>query len=114
MPVLVAGDRAVIPVDRPPEPAQVEKLAPPAIRATLAWQAPRLVFVGTPLADVIAQFNRRNRVQLSLDDAVLAQRPVGGTFQADNVEAFVRLLEASRDVRVERPDPDHVILRGAP
>lgn len=48
-------------------PPVVEKVAPEAIREALAWQGPRLVFVDTPLADAVAQFNRRNPVQLELD-----------------------------------------------
>lgn len=89
----------------------VEKVAPEAVREALAWQGPRLVFVDTPLADAIAQFNRRNPVQLELADAELGALPIGGSFRAENVDAFVRLLASGGDIAVERPDVNRIILR---
>lgn len=86
-------------------------MLPGDIRDALAWQAPRLVFLDTPLSDVVAQFNEHNRVQLVIGDGEIGQRPVGGTFRADQAEAFVRLLEDSREVAVERPDAERIILR---
>jgi transmembrane sensor len=89
------------------------RLAADALREKLAWQAPRLEFAATPLGEVVAKFNRYSRVQLELGDAELAARPVGGTFNADNAEAFVNLLLASGDVRVERVSETRVVLRKA-
>ncbi len=119
--VLVAHERARIatgpaapaPSAAAPAPAVVEKVAPEIVRETLSWQERRLVFAETPLRDVVAEFNRRNRLQLVLDDPVLAARPFGGTFAADNVEAFLRLLETNGVVAVERRDPALVVLRPA-
>jgi transmembrane sensor len=82
-----------------------------AQRRALSWQAPRLVFVDTPLSEVVARFNEYNTVQLSIADPGLASRAVGGTFRADQVETFARLLEQSRDMAVERPDADRIVLR---
>lgn len=110
-PVISAGHRAVIPVDVSVTIPSVEAVRPSAIQATLAWQAPRLVFVETPLRDVVELFNRRNRIQLVLGDTELGARAVGGSFRADSVESFVRLLESGGDVAVERPDPEHLVLR---
>ena len=89
----------------------VEKVAAAALRAALSWQERKLVFSETPLRDVVAQFNRRNRLQLILGDAVVAELPVGGTFAADNVEGFVRLLEGSGAIAVEHRDDVTVVLR---
>ncbi|MBI4662433.1 MAG: hypothetical protein HY735_26750 [Verrucomicrobia bacterium] len=94
-------------------PPVIEKVTPEAVREALAWQGPRLVFVDTPLADAIAQFNRRNPVQLELADAELGALPIGGSFRAENVEAFVRLLASGNDIAVERPDAARIILRKA-
>ena len=116
---LVANERVLLPTVRlattpplalPPAPL-VEQLTPAVIRDALAWQGPRLVFVDTPLAEVVAQFNRRNPVQLVLADADLATLPVGGSFRPENVEAFVRLLESGGDVAVERSDASRLVLR---
>jgi transmembrane sensor len=108
-----AGRRMVVSIDtsvRVPAP-KIEALDPQTIRAELAWQEPWMVFVDTPLVEVVAQFNRRNHVQLAIDDAELASLPIGGTFRAENLEAFVRLLSTNNDVVAERPDPERIVLR---
>lgn len=92
----------------------VERLSTEALREALSWQERRLVFSETPLRDVAAQFNRRNRLQIVLGDPVVAARPVGGTFATDNVEGFIRLLEGSGRVRVERRDAMTVVLHAVP
>jgi transmembrane sensor len=110
LPALQAGDRAVLAsptlITRGAEPAPmsivVEKLAPEKIREALAWQGPRLVFFETPLSEVVAQFNRHNTVQLVLGDPELGSIPVGGSFRAENLEAFVRLLSDGNGIDVIR------------
>jgi transmembrane sensor len=111
LPVLVAGQRLVIPLEAQMTQIEVQALSPAMICETLAWQGPRLVFVETPLAEVAAQFNQHNPVQLVLGDPELAALPVGGSFKAENVEAFVRLLASDSDIVVERPSADRLVLR---
>lgn len=94
-------------------PPMVEKVSPELVRAALAWQERKLVFADTPLREVVAQFNRRNRLQLTLTDPTLAERPVGGTFAADNAEGFVRLLANSGAITVERRGEFEIVLRAA-
>jgi transmembrane sensor len=117
---LVANERLVVPdLSTPPAaaappgsaPPVIEKISPDLLRAALAWQERKLVFADTPLREVVAQFNRRNRLQLVIADAVLAERPVGGTFAADNAEGFVRLLETSGAITVERRGEFEIALR---
>lgn len=91
----------------------VEPVATEALREALSWQERKLVFTDTPLRDVVAQFNRRNRTQVVLGDPALAERPVGGTFAADNVEGFIRLLAGSGSIAVERRGDGTVVLRAA-
>lgn len=107
---LDAGHRAVIALGNRFAPV-AEKLEPSDIRSLLAWQAPKLVFLGMPLAQVATEFNRSNRVQLVIDDPELATLPIEGSFRAENVEAFVRLLAADNGIIVERPDVNHIVLR---
>jgi transmembrane sensor len=97
-----------------PSAPAVEKIAPATVRDALSWQERKLAFSETPLSEVVAQFNRRNRVQLILGDATLAERPVGGTFAADNVEGFIRLLEGGNSIAVERQSETTVVLRAKP
>lgn len=110
---LAAGEAARIEVDATHPLPGAGSLAPEAMREKLAWQAPRLKFDNTPLSEVVTQFNRYSRVQLAIADPELAARPVGGTFNADNAEAFVGLLLTSGDVRVERVSETHLVLRKA-
>ena len=101
------GKAALTAATRP----KVEKVSPEKIRRTLDWQEKKLIFTEVPLLDVVAQFNRRNRLQLVVDDLQLASRPVGGTFAADNVEGFVRLLENSGTVTTDRRGEFEIVLR---
>jgi transmembrane sensor len=106
--LLGAGQRAVVPHESAPTVATLDLAA---MSTALAWQNPPLISLDAPLADVVKQFNQRNRVQLSIVDPDLGTRAVGGAFRADQVEAFVRLLEESRDIAVEHRDPEHIVLR---
>ncbi len=90
---IVAHESSIAPTFTPVDPA--------ALHEALSWQGPRLVFVETPLADVIAQFNRRNQIQISLGDPSLARLPVGGSFRAENVDAFIRLLTSSGEITAD-------------
>jgi len=79
----------------------------------LAWQGVRLEFEALPLASVVAEFNLRNARQLALADAATGQVRVQGTFRADQVEAFVRLLEASFGIVADRRASGPWMLRRA-
>jgi transmembrane sensor len=93
--------------------AAIEQLDSQAIREALAWQGPRLTFLDTPLAEVVMQFNRHNQVQLELGDAELGSLPIGGSFRAENVDAFVRLLANDNEMIVDRVTPTRIVLRKA-
>jgi transmembrane sensor len=110
---LVANQMATVTLSAAPsESPAIRQVDASDIRNRLAWQGPRLVFVDTPLAETIAQFNRRNRVQIVLGDPELASVPVAGSFRSENVDAFLRLI-ATPDNRIviEQPDADHIVLR---
>jgi transmembrane sensor len=113
--VLAAHERIVIPVRSAlPAPAPVvEQVTATAVRQALAWQVPRLVFVDTPLTEVIAQFNRRNVLQLNLADDQLGALPISGSFRAENVEAFVRLLTSGGEIVAEPQAEGSLVLRKA-
>lgn len=88
----------------------VRDLMPAEIDAALAWRGIRLEFDDMPLHAVIAEFNRHNTRQLVVRDAATAAVLVGGSFRADNLEAFVRLLDSGFDVAAE-PEGDGIVLR---
>jgi transmembrane sensor len=105
---LVAGERAVI--DDPTNRAAANVAVASVTPAHNVQRAPRLMFNNTPLADVVARFNLHNRVQMEIADADLAQRSVGGNFDADNAESFINLLSTAGDIRVERVSATRVLL----
>lgn len=74
-----------------------------------AWRRGVLVFTQAALSDVVEEFNRYNRQKLVLSDAAAAKIRIGGSFEAGNVEAFVRLLQTGFGVRVSRKGSDIII-----
>ena len=111
--LLIANERAVVATQGPVTPPRVERIAPEAVRTALIWQGPSLVFAATPLAEVAAQFNRRNPIQIVLADPALATLPIGGSFRPEHVEAFVQLLESGNEILVDRSDATRLVLRAA-
>lgn len=73
-----------------------------ALQAALAWHGGAATFAGVPLQEVVARFNRHNTVQLTIADASLAARRIGGTFSLDRIDALVHLLEQEGDVVADR------------
>ena len=112
-PLLKAGERALIAMETVPGPAAVKAVPPEEIGQTLAWEEGRLEFVATPLAEIVAEFNRYNRHKLVIADARLAARPFGGTFAMGDSDELVRLLEADFGSRAERGETE-TTLRLAP
>ncbi len=110
-PLLEKGDRVVVPRTGIEALPAVTRLDPEQLREALAWQQERLVFADTPLREVVDQFNRRNVLQVRFGDEQLGTRLVGGTFAANNVEAFVSLLERGGDLTAERRGEREIILR---
>ena len=66
----------------------------------LAWRGGMLKFDQAPLSEVAAEFNRYNRRRIVVTDPAVAAIPIGGAFQASNVEAFTRLLRDAYHLRI--------------
>ncbi|MBI5771683.1 MAG: FecR domain-containing protein [Verrucomicrobia bacterium] len=89
--------------------------APDAERARLqAWQPQLLEFAATPLADVVAELNRRNRRQLVLTDPALGRITIGASIRSDNLDGFVQLLATTARLRAENQGDYHIVLRAGP
>jgi transmembrane sensor len=69
--------------------------------AVLGWTRGRLIFRGTPLADVVAEVNRYSARKLVLTDPSLAKLPVHGNFVAGDAGTVVAALGAVLPVRTE-------------
>ncbi len=95
---LVAGQQAVISTVAPEvmkeiAPMQIREVTPAEIERAMSWQGLRLEFVEMPLRDVAEEFNRYNQRKLVIGDDSTGAILVQGKFRADNVDAFVRLLD---------------------
>ena len=95
LPPLRGGQRVVI---------EANASRPPAVEA---WPVPpvrrddhpaRYEFERTPLAQAVAELNRRGDVRLEIVDAELAALPIYASFRADKSAAFVDLLEATGEL----------------
>lgn len=111
-PLVAAGERAVVPFASGATP-RVAPATEADFARLRAWQPQLLDFADTPLAEVVAEFNRRNRVQLILADPALGRLPIAASIRSDNLEGFARLLASGAGLRAERQGDYRVVLRPA-
>lgn len=95
--IITAGDVAIA---RGPSTIVAAK-SEEKVESALAWRDGMLSFDQTALSDVAAEFNRYNRRPIVIADPAVASIRIGGTFQASNVDAFVRLLRDAYGLRIE-------------
>jgi len=76
----------------------------------LAWAEGRLVFEDDTVEYAVRQFNRYNRIQLSVNDAVLAHRTISGVFSAADPGSFVAFIHSVAAVRVTTDDASNIII----
>jgi transmembrane sensor len=98
------GEQAVVTSTWPPAVQRVD-----AMRA-LAWSSRRLIFDNDSVAVAVAEFNRRNRVQLVVDPALSTQR-VFGEFYADDPASFAESIVNTRKGVVVHQSRDIILLQ---
>ena len=72
-----------------------------------AWTERRVVFENEPLEAVVAEFNRYNRTNLRVGDPGLAKRRITGSFDVNDLDHFIRVLDGLEPIRVEVADDGH-------
>lgn len=90
---------------------KVKPLIGPALAERLSWREPRLEFVGTPLAEVVALMNRHNARQLVLADDSLGALQISGVLRAGNVPAMLELLRENFGIEAEPRGEREILLR---
>lgn len=105
-----AGQRATVSLISA-KPPHVVAVTPQAIAQHLNWKPQLLDFSSAPLSAAVAEFNRRNRVQLILADAELAAMPIVAAIRSDNVEGFAKFLATAPGVEIERRGAFEIIVR---
>jgi transmembrane sensor len=71
------------------------------VDAQLGWRDGLLIFDQVSLAEAAGEFNRYNKKRLVITDSAAAAIPIGGRFEAANVETFVRLIREGFRLKVE-------------
>ncbi|MBL4837356.1 MAG: hypothetical protein JKY34_07240, partial [Kordiimonadaceae bacterium] len=79
------------------------------LNAELGWRRGVLIFDQMNLDAVAAEFNRYNRVKIVVADADAASIRIGGSFQAENIDAFARLLKDGFGLKIERGENKIII-----
>lgn len=79
------------------------------VERSLSWRSGFIMLRSTPLPEAVAEFNRYNTHQLVIADDSLADVLVGGSFKANNIDGFVRLLTEGFRVRATT-EGDHTVL----
>jgi transmembrane sensor len=75
----------------------------------LSWRRGVLVFNQSTLAEAAAEFNRYNRRKLVISDEAAAAIRIGGSFQAENIDDFARLLEQGFGLKVQQKDGEIIV-----
>jgi len=76
----------------------------------LAWAEGRLIFDNDSVEHAVREFNRYNRIRLTVNDAVLAHRTISGVFSAADPESFVAFIQSVATVRVTRDDASDITI----
>lgn len=102
---LPAGQRLVVRAGDFESPEAVN------VATATAWTDRRLVFQGTPLGEVVEDFNRFSRRPLVVDDAELAALAISGVYTSTDPASLIRFLRAQPGIRVNESHSRIVITR---
>jgi len=81
----------------------------PDVSDAVAWRERRLVFRQETLAHIVAEFNRYNERQISLEGADVATRVFSGVFDADDPDSLAQVLARDSSLSVSYSDRDIVV-----
>ena len=106
---IVEGDMAAI----RPAGVHLSRVGLEELNRKLSWTAGLLSFQGETLSEVTDEFNRYNRKHLIVTDPAIANRRIGGAFQATDPDSFVSALRKGFGVRAQelRESSDEGVIR---
>jgi transmembrane sensor len=96
---LSAGERIIVTAQhvlRQPEVADVS--------VATAWTQHQMVFQGTPLSEVVEEFNRYNRHQLVIEDSTLQSIRLSGVFASTDPASLIRFLRGQLQLPAKDED----------
>ncbi|HEY1111770.1 MAG TPA: FecR domain-containing protein, partial [Opitutaceae bacterium] len=114
VPLVVAGHKAVVPLEKPASGPRVVVVAttPTEIDAVLAWRERLLRLDGVTLTELAQRLSQQTGKKIVIADPALALKRIGGRLPAGDVEAFVRVLETHYGLSA-RHEADGTIVLGA-
>jgi transmembrane sensor len=77
----------------------------------LAWRVPRIELSRTPLAEVVACFNRHGAVRLQLADPSLGTLQLSGVLRPDSAQALIHILKSDFGLQDDRAEDGTIVLR---
>lgn len=107
-----AGEQALVNAEEKIFTARIAPAAADSIRSTLAWHGRVMTLSDVALKEIVADFNRRNGIQIIIADPELGARKLGGSFALDELTTFVRMLEQDGEITAERREGE-IVLRHA-
>jgi len=82
-----------------------------AAQSELSWRQGMLVFDQYTVERAAEEFNRYNRRKIIVTSPEAAAIRIGGTFETDNIDGFVELLQQGYGLKIEKTD-DSVKITG--
>jgi transmembrane sensor len=93
--VIIAGDRSL----------RLETRSSEQVASLMAWRAGEIIFLDQSVADAVTDFNRHLTRKISVADAELGREKIGGRFDIDRPDQFLRAVSLSLKARViDTPD----------
>jgi len=81
------------------------------LAAATAWREGKVIFRTEPLGVAVHRMNRYSRLQIEIDDPLLASKNISGVFEAGDTRGFVNALQRYLLVSAEYTDDDTVRLK---
>ncbi len=111
--LLNENQRVVIPLDKKgTQHLEIQQVDESVIESTINWKPTLIDFENVPLIEIINEFNRRNTVQMQIIDDSVNDVYISSIFWSDNINGFIKLLEANFGVRAERGEDNNIYLFG--
>jgi len=80
------------------------------VTVATSWVTGRLTFDNRPLGEVAEELGRYSRRKIIIDDPAIAGETVSGTFEAGDIEGFLRTVQMADIARVAAASPTSVTL----
>jgi transmembrane sensor len=93
---------------------QVNPVREEDLDVELMWQPRVIDFENAPLSQIVEEFNRRNPIKIEIEDEEIGSLRFTSIFWSNNVESFVRLLEANYGISVEVVSDNRISLSKSP